>query len=336
MTQPARALALLFTASLLFLSAPAPARAVEDAPAPRATDTIVLVDGRVIEAPIVKETAEAVWVDLGHDIVSIPTERFESIVRAEAGDDPAADPGAEGDLYRIGHALPERSPEEQSKRFGAAVIMVATPSGTGSGFIIHPDGYAITNAHVNQGETRIKCTVYERGELDFKRFTIDDVEIVAVNQHLDLAILRMKHPDGRPFPTVYVQGREDLAAGQDVFAIGAPLGLERTLSRGVISTTQRSFEGITYIQTDTQINPGNSGGPLFNDKGEVIGVTNMGIPFGEGLNFAIPVRYVRDFIRNREAFAYDKDNPNSGHQYDKAPRRLDFGPAPALEDETPP
>jgi serine protease Do len=335
MTHPARALALLTTASLFPLSAPAPAPAVEDTPA--ATDTIVLVDGRVIEAPIVKETAEAVWVDLGHDIFRIPTERVESIVRADADPDaPDAGAAAAEDLYRIGQALPERSPEEQSRRFGSAVIMVATPSGTGSGFIIHPDGYAITNAHVIQGETKIKCTVYERGDLDFKRLTIDDVEIVAVNQHLDLAILRMKHPDARPFPTVYVQGREDLAAGQDVFAIGAPLGLERTLSRGVISTTQRSFDGITYIQTDTQINPGNSGGPLFNDKGEVIGVTNMGIPFGEGLNFAIPVRYVRDFIRNREAFAYDKDNPNSGHQYDEAPGRLDFNPAPALDDESPP
>ena len=60
-----------------------------------------------------------------------------------------------------------------------------------------------------------------------------------------------------------------------MFAIGNPLGLERTLSRGVVSTTQRNFEGLTYIQTDTQINPGNSGGPLFNDRGEVIGVSTF-------------------------------------------------------------
>ena len=95
-------------------------------------------------------------------------------------------------------------------------------------------------------------------------------------------MIKMEHPDGKAFKTVNVQGAEDLAAGQSVFAIGNPLGLERTLSRGVISTTSRSFEGLAYIQTDTQINPGNSGGPLFNDRGEVIGVTNMGIPMGEG------------------------------------------------------
>ena len=100
----------------------------------------------------------------------------------------------------------------------------------------------------------------------------------------------------------------------------------------MISTTQRNFEGITYIQTDTQINPGNSGGPLFNDKGEVIGVTNMKIPLGEGLNFAIPARYVRDFLRNREAFAYDKNNPNSGYSYNEPPTRANFDTPPQLDD----
>ena len=63
-------------------------------------------------------------------------------------------------------------------------------------------------------------------------------------------------------------------------------------------------------------------------------MTNMGIPLGEGLNFAIPARYVRDFIRNREAFAYDKDNPNSGHQYHEPPVRTNFGPASILDDES--
>ncbi|MCA9295397.1 MAG: trypsin-like peptidase domain-containing protein, partial [Phycisphaerales bacterium] len=108
----------------------------------------------------------------------------------------------------------------------------------------------------------------------------------------------------------------------------------RTLSQGVVSTTQRSFDGITYIQTDAAINPGNSGGPLFNTKGEVVGITNMGILGGEALGFAIPQRYVRDFIQNREAFAFDKDNPNSGHNYQKAPPRKEFGVAPQLRDAT--
>lgn len=293
-------------------------------------DTIELDDGTSIRARILKEDAETLWVDLGHTVVSVPRARVTTIDRGEAGQAPAAvDSHA---LYRTARDLPERSPKELAARFGEAVVLVSTPSGLGSGFIVHPDGYLVTNAHVIQGETRIKCTVYEQGELAFRKRVIEDVEIVAVNHHVDLALLKLKDPEGRRFTTVYLQGDDELAAGQAVFAIGAPLGLERTLSRGVVSTTQRQFEGLAYIQTDAQINPGNSGGPLFNDRGEVVGVTNMGIPLGEGLNFAIPARYVRDFLRNRDAFAYDKDNPNSGYIYHDPPTRRRFGAPPMLDD----
>ncbi|MBX3360074.1 MAG: trypsin-like peptidase domain-containing protein [Phycisphaeraceae bacterium] len=295
-------------------------------------DTLVLTDGRSITAPILKETAETIWLDLGHSVVEIPRSRIDSIVRARR--DELATEASAKDLYHVALDLPERAPREQAERFGDAVIKVSTPSGLGSGFIISPDGYAITNAHVIQKESRLKCTVWEKGEKELRRILVEDVEIIAVNNHTDLALIKMKHPDGKPFKHVYIQSREELAAGQSVFAIGNPLGLERTLSRGVISTTQRSFEGLTFIQTDTQINPGNSGGPLFNDRGEVIGVTNMGIPFGEGLNFAIPARYVIDFIRNRDAFAYDKENPNSGFSYAPPPARTNFGPTPGLDDST--
>ncbi len=294
-------------------------------------DVVVLDDGRRLTAPILKETDDTLWLDMGFTVLEVPRSRVESIDRA-AGE--AATVTRQDDLFRVAVNLPDRNPKDLAKRFGSAVIMVSTPSGLGSGFIIHPDGYAITNAHVIQKETRLKATVYEQGELDFRKVIIDDVEIIAVNHHVDLALIKIPQKDGKPFPFVYLQDTEQLAAGQDVFAIGNPLGLERTLSRGVVSTTQRNFEGLTYIQTDTQINPGNSGGPLFNLKGEVIGVTNMGIPMGEGLNFAIPMRYVRDFIRNREAFAYDKENPNSGHIYHQPPTRLRDGTPALLEDES--
>ena len=233
-----------------------------------------------------------------------------------------------------GMKLPESTPKELAKTIGGAVIKVSTPSGLGSGFIIHPEGYAITNAHVIQGERKIKATVFEQTEREFRREVIDDVEILAVNNHIDLALIKLTHPDGEPFPFVYVEGSERIEVGQDVFAIGNPLGLERTLSRGVVATTQRNFEGMTYVQTTAQINPGNSGGPLFNLKGEVVGVTNMGIPMGEGLGFAIPARYVRDFLNNNEAFAFDKDNPNSGYNYSPPPPRTDFSDPDVLEDET--
>ena len=112
-----------------------------------------------------------------------------------------------------------------------------------------------------------------------------------------------------------------LKVGEPVFAIGNPIGLERTVTDGLISTKNRAFKGLIYIQTNTDINPGNSGGPLFNLAGEVIGVTNIGYIFLGGLGFAIPVDYVKHFIENREAFAYDKDNPNTGFRYIQPDRR---------------
>lgn len=296
-------------------------------------DTITLNDGRTIMAPIIKESATTLWLDLGADIISVPRSQVQSILRAEhdASDD---DQARSKDLFRTARRLAESTPKDLSKKIGEAVIKVSTPGGLGSGFIIHPDGFAITNAHVIQGETKLKATVFEQTENELRRMVIDDVEIMAVNSHLDLALIKLKHPQGKPFTTTYVQGVEELEAGQEVFAIGNPLGLERTLSQGVIATTQRNFEGLTFIQTTAQINPGNSGGPLFNLKGEVIGVTNMKIPFGEGMGFAIPARYVRDFVRNRDAFTYDKDNPNSGYSYKPAPSRADFGRPPQLDDST--
>ena len=122
---------------------------------------------------------------------------------------------------------------------------------------------------------------------------------------------------------------DDLNAGDGAFAVGNPLGLERSVSQGIISTLNRNFEGLVYLQTDAAINPGNSGGPLFNMKGEVVGVTNMGFRGTDNLGFAIPIPYVKDFLRNREAFAFDKDNPNTGYRYLDPPRRMRPGRPPA-------
>lgn len=346
MTAPQARFAVL-TAAAIALAGPAVVRAAEPdqpqpaepvtqalptkAPIAKNLDTVTLADGKTIIAPILKESSTTLWLDLGVEVISIPRAQVQSILRAKE-DDPADTDSLSTDLFRTARRLPESTPRDLAKKIGESVIKVSTPGGLGSGFIISPDGYAITNAHVIQGETKLKATVFEQTETELKRRVIDDVEILAVNDHLDLALIRIKHPEGRAFTSTYVQGVEELEAGQEVFAIGNPLGLERTLSQGVIATTQRNFEGLTFIQTTAQINPGNSGGPLFNLKGEVIGVTNMKIPFGEGMGFAIPARYVRDFVRNRDAFTYDKDNPNSGHSYKPAPTRAEFARPPQLDD----
>lgn len=279
---------------------------------------------------MVKRSDRKVWLDIGPTIVELSADEIEEVV---IGTSEAPAETRQESLYSTAAELPERAPREHAKLIGPSVIKVSTPSGLGSGVIINKDGYAITNAHVVQGETTLKATVwFPEQDGTLRREIIDDVELVALNNHLDLALIRIPHPQGREFAFSLIQREESLEPGQPVFAIGNPLGLERTLTQGVISTSQRSFGGLTYIQTDAPINPGNSGGPLFNSRGEVIGITNMGIMGGEALGFAIPARYVKDFIRNREAFLFDRDNPNSGHRYHRPPPRTAAGIAPELRD----
>ncbi|MEM1165131.1 MAG: trypsin-like peptidase domain-containing protein [Planctomycetota bacterium] len=295
-------------------------------------DRLTLTDGRVVEAPILKESAETVWLDLGFEVIAVPRADIAELVRAVQPT--SAESISSGMLYSISDTpLPERAPRDLADELGEAIIKVSTPSGLGSGFIIHPDGFAITNAHVIQGETNIKATVFHQSEQEFKRSIIEDVEIIAVNDGVDLALIKLEHPDGEPFPIVYVEGGDALEVGEEVFAIGNPLGLERTLSTGTVSTTNRAFWGLAFVQTTAEINPGNSGGPLFNLKGEVVGCTNMGALFADGIGFAIPARYIRDFIQNHEAFAYDKDNPNAGIMYNDPPQRLEFAAPASLADD---
>lgn len=292
---------------------------------------VVLENGTRLEATVIKQSEDSVWLDLGYSVLEVPRSRVEEMI--EDGREVRATRGDAGvDLIPQPRELAASTPDALSSEIGAAVIKVSTPGGLGSGFVIHPDGYAITNAHVIQGERRVRCTVFEDDGASLARLDIRDVEIIAVNSHTDLALIKMKHPEGKPFSSVYLAGRDILEPGEPVFAIGTPLGLERTLSAGVVSNAQRTFEGLAYIQHTAEINPGNSGGPLFNHKGEVVGVTNMGILFGDGLGFAIPARYVRDFVENRSAFAYDEANPNSGYEYELGPARSRFGVSPELRD----
>ncbi|UCH95831.1 MAG: trypsin-like peptidase domain-containing protein, partial [Candidatus Aminicenantes bacterium] len=107
--------------------------------------------------------------------------------------------------------------------------------------------------------------------------------------------------------------------GEKIFVIGNPLGLERSVTEGVISHTARNFGGKLYLQIDASVNPGNSGGPLFNSSGQVIGVINMGIRSMQGLNFAIPIRHVKYILDHIDAFAYNETNPLSGYVYSIPP-----------------
>ncbi len=295
-------------------------------PAARA-DVIELTGGQRVEGEVLKETAEYVVVDLGVDLLKIPRERIRARHKGWTEPQKPANAFSRG-LYIEGR-LPPRSVKELAREYGRGVVLVRTPSGLGSGFVINRDGHCVTNYHVIEKETRIAVTLfYPADDGTLQRRDVRDVRIVALNPFFDLALLQIPRQDGLTFHPVVLSSDERYREGDLVFAIGNPLGLERSVSQGIISSRNRAIEGLVYIQTTAQINPGNSGGPLFNARGEVIGVTNMKLQFGEGLGFAIPVAYVKHFLDNVDAFAYDKTNPNTGYHYFDAPRRRNPQPPP--------
>jgi serine protease Do len=142
-----------------------------------------------------------------------------------------------------------------------------------------------------------------------------------MNKFEDMTLLKIDDKDAPKFSRVLLGDSEVLSVGEPVFAIGSPLGLERTVTQGIVSTKTRQLQGELYLQTTAQINPGNSGGPLFNLRGEVVGITNMKITFGEGIGFAIPINAVKYFLDHRDAFGYSNDNPSNPYRYLEPPRR---------------
>src|SRR5262249_66533 len=164
---------------------------------------------------------------------------------------------------------PEREFEQQS---------------VGSGFIIASDGYVITNAHVVDGADEV--TVKLTDKRDFK------AKVIGADKRTDVALLKI---DAKDLPKVTIGDPEKLKVGEWVVAIGKPFGLENTMTAGIVSAKGRDLPQenlVPYIQTDVAINPGNSGGPLFNLKGEVVGINSLIFSRSGGymgLAFAIPI-----------------------------------------------
>jgi serine protease Do len=296
-------------------------------------DKIVLKEGQIITGKILVEKQTQLYVDIGITVLTIPKDKileYNYGENTEAPDADANDMDTEAAVRSVDN-MPDRlyktanlkktTIEKAVDTVSEAVVKVSSPGGTGSGFFINEDGYLITNYHVIEKETRIEVTVFRKAKNGFETTKYKKVKIEAINPFVDLALLRVEDLGDTKLPFVYIGDIDRIKTGEEVFAIGNPMGLERTVTNGVISTKNRAFEGLLYIQTNADINPGNSGGPLFNLAGEVIGVTNMGYIFLGGLGFAIPVNYVKHFIENRDAFAYDKDNPNSGYKYLQPDRR---------------
>jgi len=289
--------------------------------APQGPDVVLhLGEGKELVGRVAKETDEAVFLDIGFDILRVPNT---SIVRRERAAAEEDDAGVVVEDLFSRAALPEISVKEGVKRVSEAVVKIESGGGQGSGFVTTDDGYVVTNFHVVEGEVSVSVTLYLRSKSGFDVRTVRDVKVVAINPHIDLALVKMEVPEDLKLKHVHIGDSEGVKTGDRVYAIGTPIGLERTVSSGIVSVTNRSFGGFPHFQITAAINPGNSGGPLFNLRSEVIGVNNakmvgMGI---EGLNFSIPSKYVMDFLRNRDAFALDSTRSEHGTHYLPAPRK---------------
>ncbi len=194
----------------------------------------------------------------------------------------------------------EKKPEEIVKKYGEAVVLITPsdkdgkPLGVGSGFIADPNGIVVTNYHcISDAVTAwIRLTNGAHYEVE---------GVLGIDKAWDIAVLKIK---AKNLPSAPIGDSDKLSAGERVIAIGNPLGLENTVSEGIISAL-RGPEGTAsaLIQFTAPISPGSSGGPLFNTKGQVVGVTTLYLTEGQLLNFAVPINLVKPLLKGRKLVA---------------------------------
>jgi serine protease Do len=291
--------------------------------------TVTLVGGGRVTAPLLRRNDDGVVLDLGFEVLQIPAKRVLD-VRAEEAGGAAVSADREHDIFRTG-TLEAREVPELVKRFGDAVVMVKNPGGLGTGFLISREGHLVTNYHVVENHTRLQVTLFRRTGTGFEKKDLRKVKIVALQPLRDLALLQLDLDEARgalPEPVV-INDRDDLRVGDLVFAIGNPVGLERSVTQGIVSSTTRTIEQSRLIQTDAAINPGNSGGPIFNARGEVVAVACAGAAVFQGLAFGIPSNELIDFLLHRDTYLYDESQPQNGVTYLPPPYQPAPGPARA-------
>ena len=166
--------------------------------------------------------------------------------------------------------------------------------GLGSGFFIHPDGYLLTNNHVIENASEVRALMSDETELE--------VDVLARDPVYDLALLRVAGSVQR-FEVLPMGDSQAIGVGDMVIAVGNPLGLGHTVTKGIISQTGRNLQGVAederavdFLQTDTAINPGSSGGPLIGFSGAWIGVNTAGVVQAQSIGFAVPSSHVLEFL----------------------------------------
>jgi serine protease Do len=279
--------------------------------------TVTLVGGGKVTASLLRQSEEGVVLDLGYEVLQIPAKRVLDVRREDEAEEPART-GDRG-IFQTGR-LEAREVPGLVKRFGEAVVMIRNPGGLGTGFLTSREGHVVTNYHVVEKHTRLQATMFRRVEGErggFEKIEFRKVKIVALQPLRDLALLKLDpaEADGRLPEPVVINDRDDLRVGDLVFAIGNPLGMERSVTQGIVSSTTRTIDQMRLIQTDAAINPGNSGGPIFNARGEVVAVACAGAAVFDGLAFGIPASDLIDFLVHRDTYLFDESQPQNGVTY---------------------
>ncbi|HVW83394.1 MAG TPA: trypsin-like peptidase domain-containing protein [Bryobacteraceae bacterium] len=211
-------------------------------------------------------------------------------------------------VFSTGYALAD----EEQESAGSPAGLVTKQRSSGSGVVVSPDGYIVTNNHVVQNARRVRVQLAWAPERQGnpqhsvlrQRGQLLDAKVVGTDREADLAVLKVE--PASPLPVLKFADSEVLRQGEVVLAFGNPLGLENSVSLGVVSSVGRQIrpdDPMIYIQTDAPINPGNSGGPLLNAEGDVVGINTFILSQSggsEGIGFAIPsniVKSVYDQIR---------------------------------------
>ncbi|HXP84335.1 MAG TPA: trypsin-like peptidase domain-containing protein [Bryobacteraceae bacterium] len=193
-------------------------------------------------------------------------------------------------IFSTGYAAPQESGGT------AASSLLSAQRSTGTGVILAADGYIVTNNHVVQGARRIEVRLPAASRAEARESTLP-AKLVGADRESDLAVLKI---DRTGLPFLALGDSNDLNQGQVVMAFGNPLGLEGSVSMGIVSSTARRLQPddpMVYVQTDAPINPGNSGGPLVDTSGNVVGINTFILTQSggsEGLGFAIPSNAVRN------------------------------------------
>ncbi len=287
---------------------------------------LVLRDGSMIESRLFRETPDHVLVTLGGQETSVPTASI--LQRFHLSDTTKQGVYFEADRNAKTRALPDLVLLTEE-----AIVLVGQKNGLGTGFIIHPDGYVITNQHVVNDSNQLALTLFRKTEKGVVQEVHKNVRILAMSAAYDIALLKIETETPRKFSFLRIGDSRRLFHGEKVFTFGHPHGLKHSAAEGIIAqAVPRAVEprpnvgeGI-YLQTTAPINPGNSGGPLLNMRGEVVGITNMKVAYSDGLGFAIPSVNLKLFLDYRESFAFSPINPNNGFRYFAPPTATHEGP----------